>query len=168
LRAGDVITAVDSKTIRTSRELKEEIESEQPGHVITLDVVRARQHLPIKVTAALLPVDRDVASDTDTSHSQTEATSLGLTVEPMSKEAATQYGIDQIPGVIVTAVDEDSLAQQRGVQPGDVITEINRKHITTTRQFRDALKSADKKAGVMINFISNGASRMVVLKPDGE
>ncbi|HEX3719985.1 MAG TPA: trypsin-like peptidase domain-containing protein [Verrucomicrobiae bacterium] len=168
LRPGDVITAVDAKSIKTSRQLKEEIEAEKPGHVIVLDVVRARQHLPIKVTVAALPTAQEMAGDTETPRPQTEAPSLGLTVEAMSKESASQYGIDQIPGVIVTAVEEDSPAQERGIQPGDVITEINRKRITTPRQFREALRSADKKAGMMISLSSNGANRFVVLKADGE
>jgi len=63
---------------------------------------------------------------------------------------------------------EDSPAQARGIQPGDVITEINRKKVTNARQFRDALKSADKKKGMMLNLMSNGASRFVVLKPVAE
>lgn len=168
LRPGDVITAVDDKTIKTSRQLKDEIEAKKPGHVIVLDVVRARQHLSIKVTAAALPTEEEMAAGAHPPNGQTEATSLGLTVEPMSKDLASQYGIEQIPGVIVTAVEEDSPAQQRGIQPGDVITEINRKRITNPRQFRDALNSAEKKGGMMINLISNGASRFVVLKTDGE
>jgi serine protease Do len=109
-----------------------------------------------------------MAGDTEAPRPQTEAPSLGLTVEAMSKESASQYGIDQIPGVIVTAVEDDSSAQEHGIQPGDVITEINRKRITTPRQFREALRSADKKAGMMISLSSNGANRFVVLKADGE
>jgi serine protease Do len=167
LRPGDVITAVNAKSIKTSRQLKEEIEAEKPGHVIVLDVVRARQRLPIKVTLAALPT-AEMAGDTEAPRPQTEAPSLGLTVEAMSKESASQYGIDQIPGVIVTAVEDDSSAQEHGIQPGDVITEINRKRITTPRQFREALRSADKKAGMMISLSSNGANRFVVLKADGE
>ncbi|HEX4122373.1 MAG TPA: trypsin-like peptidase domain-containing protein [Verrucomicrobiae bacterium] len=168
LQPGDVITAVDQKIIKTSRQLKDEIEVEKPGHVIVLNVVRARQHLPIKVTAALLPSEPEVDANAESSRPQTEAPSLGLTVEAMSKDAASQYGIDQTPGVIVTAVEEDSPAQDRGIQAGDVITEINRKRITTPHQFREALKAADKKAGMMINLISSGASRVVVLRADGE
>ena len=37
-------------------------------------------------------------------------------------------------------------ADESGIKPGDVITEINRKQVATPRQFRDAVKSADPKA----------------------
>jgi serine protease Do len=168
LRPGDVITAVDDKTIKTSRQLKDEIAAKPPGKVTVLNVVRAKQHLSIKVTVAALPPEQEMTAETHPSNGQAEAVSLGLTVEPMSKDLASQYGIDQIPGVIVTAVQQDSAADESGLKPGDVITEINRKRVGSPRQFRDAVKSADAKGGIMINLISNGASRFVVLKDNGE
>jgi serine protease Do len=168
LRPGDVVTAVDSKPVATSRQLKDIISAEKPGHTAVLDVVRAHEHIAIKVTVAALPTEQEMAAETPSSSGEIEAASLGLTVEPMSKDLASQYGIDVIPGVVVTAVADDSPAQARGIQPGDVITEINRKKVTNARQFREALKSADKRKGMMLNLMSNGASRFVVLKPTPE
>jgi serine protease Do len=168
LRPHDVITAVDNKTIKTTRQLQEEIAVEKPGQVTVLNVVRAKQHLSIKVTVAALPPEEELAAEMHPSKGQAAAVSLGLTVEPMSKDLASQYGIEQISGVIVTAVQQDSAADESGLKPGDVITEINRKRITNPGQFRTAIKSADAKGGIMINLISNGASRFVVLKDSGE
>jgi serine protease Do len=168
LRPGDVITAVDNKTVKTSRQLKDEIASQAPGHVTVLNVVRARQHLSIKVTVAALPPDQEIVAETRSSNGQTEATSLGLTVEPITRDLASQYGIDENSGVIVAAVQQDSAAAESGLKPGDVITEVNRKRISNPRQFRDAIKSADAKGGIMFNLISNGASRFVVLKDTGK
>ena len=88
LRPGDVIIAVDGKTVRTSRQLKDEIAAKPPGHVTVLDVVRAKQHLSIKVTVAALPAEQEMATETHPSNSQVEAISLGLTVEPMSKKSS--------------------------------------------------------------------------------
>ena len=164
LRPGDVITAVDDKSVKTSRQLKDEIAAKSPGHVTVLNVVRARQHLSIKVTVAALPSGDEMAAESHRSNGQAEETSLGLTVKPITKELAGKFGIDVIPGVIVTAVQEDSAAEESGLKPGDVITEINRKKVATPTQFRDAIRSADSKGGIMINLISEGASRFVVLK----
>jgi serine protease Do len=81
---------------------------------------------------------------------------------------ASQYGIEEVSGVIVTAVQQDSAADESGLKPGDVITEINRKRISNPNQFREAIKSSHAKGGIMINLISNGASRFVVLKDKGK
>jgi serine protease Do len=168
LRPGDVITAVDEKPVKTSRQLKEEIASKTPGHVTLLNVVRAKQHLSIKVTVATLPAEQEIAGEMRPSNGQVEAVSLGLTVERMSKALASQYRIDEVSGVIVTDVQQDSVADESGIKRGDVITEINRKRINNPGQFRDAIKAADTKGGVMINLISSGSSRFVVLKDDGK
>ncbi len=168
LRPGDVITAVDDQAIKTSRQLKDEIASKAPGHLTVLNVVRAREHLSIKVTVAALPAEEEMAGQAHSQNGEAEAVSLGLTVAPLTKDLASQYGIEKISGVVVTEVQQDSVAEENGIKAGDVITEINRKRVTNASQFREAIKTADAKSGIMINLISDGASRFVVLKNTGK
>jgi serine protease Do len=168
LRRGDVITAVDDKAVKTSRQLKDEIAAKPPGHMTVLNVVRASQHISIKVAVAALPNEEEMAGAARPSPRQEDPVSFGLTIEPMSKNLAVEYGIDEISGVMVTGVQQDSKADDIGIKVGDVITEINRKRVTNTRQFREAVKSANPKGGIMLNLMSNGASRFVVLKDDGK
>jgi serine protease Do len=89
---------------------------------------------------------------------------LGITVDSLSKQVAEQYGLSATSGVIVTSVEQDSPADEQGIKAGDVITEVNRKHVSTPRQYREALKTADPKGGLMLNLLSDGTSRFVVLK----
>jgi len=42
----------------------------------------------------------------------------------------------------------------KGLKPGDIITGLNQQTVTNTRQFRDALRKADLKKGVIVNFVS--------------
>ena len=123
-----------------------------------------KEHLALKVTPEALPDEQELASNAHTGNGAIESSTLGLTVQALSKELADQYGVEATSGVIVTAVEQDSPADQHGIKVGDVITEINRQRISTPPQFRDALKAADSKSGMMVNLISNGASRFVVLK----
>jgi serine protease Do len=130
-------------------------------------VVRGKEHLTVKVTPCVMPSEDELAAKAHRSHGAAEATSLGLTVQGLTKELAQQYGVDVISGVIVTAVEQDSSADLHGIKPGDVITEINRQRVSTSRQFRDAVNSADLKRGLMINLVREGASMFVVLKDSG-
>ena len=43
-----------------------------------------------------------------------------------------------------------------------------RKAVANTKQFREALKGADPKKGVIINFTSKGTSRFAILKDSGD
>jgi serine protease Do len=164
LRPGDVIIAIDGNPVKTSRELKDEIAAKTPGHQVILDVVRGPRHLSVKLTPETLPEEKELASNDQPSAGEIEAAPLGLTVQGLTKGLATQYGIDQTSGVIVTSVEQDSVAEDNGLKPGDVITEIDRKSISTPRQFRDALKTANLKRGMMVIVITDGASRFVVLR----
>jgi serine protease Do len=162
LRPGDVITAVDGKTVQTTRQLRDQIADKKAGSETVLLVVRGKDHLSITATPGLTPTGHELVAK-----ASAEPVDLGLTVKGMTKELADQYGVELISGVIVTAVDQDSLADERGIKTGDVITEINRQRISSPRQFRDAVKSADPKRGLMVYLVSEGASRFVILKDSG-
>jgi serine protease Do len=164
LHPGDVITAVDGKNIQTSRQLKDEIAAKKPGLATVLAVVRGREHLSIKVTPEALPNGQELASKSHSGGGPAEDAAFGLTVSALTKDVAEQYGITVTSGVIVTAVEQDSPADEQAIKAGDVITEVNRKHVSNPRQYREALKAADSKGGLMINLISDGGSRFVVLK----
>jgi serine protease Do len=70
--------------------------------------------------------------------------------------------------VIVTEVQRGSAAERKGIRPGDVITEVNHKPVTSPKQFRDVLKAIDPKKGVIVNFTSRGTSKFEILKESGD
>jgi serine protease Do len=72
---------------------------------------------------------------------------LGVSLAPLSKELASRFEIDEdVVGLVVTAVDEDSNASEKGLQPGDIIVEINQEKV---KSLEDVLKQVEKadKAG---------------------
>ena len=167
LRTGDVIVSVEGKTVKTSRELKDAIVLQPPGHVLVLNVVRGKDHLSVKVRTEALPMDAGLAEARHQPDAGSRIPGFGLTVQATTKDLAEQYEVEPDSGVIVTAVERDSPADEKGIQPGDVITQINRQPVTNLKQFRQALKAADARKGLMVNLISNGSSRMVILKDNG-
>jgi serine protease Do len=167
LKPGDVITAVDGKTVQTTRQLRDEISGKKPGRMTALDVVRGKEHLTVKVAPGLMPSTHELAASAPRPRDAVEPASLGLTVQGLTKELAKQYGVEVMAGVLVTAVEQDSPAAVHGLKPGDIITEINRHSVSTPRQFREVVKSADAKRGLMVSFVSKGESSFVILKDTG-
>ncbi|MDB6054466.1 MAG: hypothetical protein JWN25_1989 [Verrucomicrobiales bacterium] len=171
LKPSDVVIAVDGKQVRTTRELKEQIAIKPVGATVVLDVRRfdrdnKSKTLNIKVKTEGLP-STDLASNTKTKEKPKVAedvSSFGITVQPLNKENADKYDVDPGKGVIVVAVEQDSLAETRGIKPGDVITEVNSIPTTSPKAFKDATKNADLEKGVRINIISSGASELIVLR----
>jgi serine protease Do len=167
LRPGDVITAVDGKSVQSVRQLRDEIADRKPGVVTLLSVVRGKEHLSVQVTPGAMPAVEELAAKPRGSRSVIEPASLGLSVQGLTKESAQLYGVDVTAGVLVTAVEQDSPADARGIRAGDVITEINRQRISSLRQYREAMKAADPKRGMTINLVGEGGNRFVVLKDSG-
>ena len=53
---------------------------------------------------------------------------FGLTLGPITDEARKTYSIDaSVEGVLVTAVEPGSEAEEKSVKPGDVIVQVSQK-----------------------------------------
>jgi serine protease Do len=66
-------------------------------------------------------------------------------------------------GVVVTQVDPSSLAASVGLDRGMVIQEVNRKPVTTVKQYKDALAGlGDKQVLLLVN--QGGVSRYLVVE----
>ena len=92
---------------------------------------------------------------------------LGLTVQTLTRALAEKYGVERVPGVVVTAVETDSPAAQQRFRPGDVITQLNRRPVTTSKEFQEGLKARTSK-GVLLDLISDGAPEFRILKDSGD
>jgi Trypsin-like serine proteases, typically periplasmic, contain C-terminal PDZ domain len=61
---------------------------------------------------------------------------LGIYMQPVTKELASYFGLQQPEGVLVSSVAEDSPAQKAGLRRGDIILEYNKNKVNDP----DALK----------------------------
>lgn len=164
LKPFDVIVAVDGEAVKTPRQLKDMISTKKVGQNVTLDVVRGSKHFAVKLKTEALPVENNEKVKPQAGD-QGEESALGLSVQTMNRELADQFDEQMIEGVIVTSVETDSPADEQGIKPGDIINEVNRKPVTNARDFREMLKKADPKRSLLLNVVSGGSIRMVVLRP---
>ena len=165
LKASDVVVAVNGKAVKTSRQLKEAISMTPVGQYVNLDLYRGEKKMAVKVKTEALPESAEEEAPVKTSRQEVEPTRFGINVAPLTRELADRFGIEAKSGVVVTKVEEGSAAEDK-IRKGDVITEVNRKPVSTPKQFNDALKATDPKKGAVVNLISNGTSRFVVLNDE--
>ncbi len=154
--SGDVITAVNGKSIKDSRELARVIGGFAPGSAVKLDVLHNGKSKVVNLTLGQLPNSQEAKADTtdrDDSKRGIEVPGLGMTVAPADK------------GVVITKVDPKSAAADRGMKKGDVILEVAGKSVANPGQVRDAIEAArtDKKSSVLMRLRSGDASRYVAV-----
>jgi serine protease Do len=158
IKSGDVITAVDGKEVAGPRELARMIGAIEPGKSVEVTVWRDGKSETIKMDLGTLPSDKQASNDQEKGQKQEEPTSLadlGLTVSPS----------DDGKGLVVTDVDPNSDAADRGIQAGDVITSVNSREVANAGDVTAAMKDAESagRKAVLMQVTRDDNSRFVAL-----
>jgi serine protease Do len=160
ITAGDVITQVDGKDVASPKELARLIGAYPPGKSVDVTVWRDGKSQSVKVDLGTLPLSDKQASADDQQQPAAPAkpdtlADLGLTV------TKSENG----KGLVVTDVDPDSDAADRGIQPGDVITAVNSNEVNgiddVSKAMADAVKSGRK--AVLMQITRDDNNRFVAL-----
>jgi serine protease Do len=158
--AGDVITGLDGKAVSSPRELARLVASIAPGKSVDVTLWRKGKSEDLKIALGELPgTDKQASADDQTApdtETQTDSLAdLGLTVTRS----------DDGKGLVVTDVDPDSDAADRGIQAGDVIVSVNSTDINQasdlTKAMTDAANSGRK--AVLVRVSRDDTSRFVTL-----
>jgi serine protease Do len=167
LEAQDVVVAVDGETVRDVADLKHHVSRKKVGKPITLDVYRGDKRLQLQVTPGALPEDRLASLRPSARPAPPEpdtAEVLGVKVRELDAENAARVGLEKGEGVLITEVEEDSPASRRQIEPGDVITKVNRKPVRSPKEFAAAMRSADVAKGVSVTVYGERGRKFEVLK----
>ena len=136
----DVIVSVDGEQISDARDLTGKIASLPVGTTANVGVIRDGKKKTFKVTIAKREDDR-IASQGRKSPKEDAA--LGIRVSDISPEIARRFKLDDTDGIIVVDIAKGSKAAEAGLQPGDIIKEVNRKEIRSVEQFETAISEID-------------------------
>ncbi len=166
IESGDVITGVNGQPVHDARDLARTIGGFAPGSAVKLNVLHKGQDKTIDLTLGTLPNSTQAnASDHDNDNGSsasrgTDVGKLGLSVAPASSVAGAGK-----QGVVVTNVDPNGPASERGFKEGDVILEVAGKEVSTPTDVRDALASArsDKKNSVLMRVRTGDQARFVAV-----
>lgn len=76
----------------------------------------------------------------------------GIAVENLDGDAAAQVGVPPgTTGVVVTDIDPSSQAVDSGLQPGDVIQQVNRQPVRNVREFTQAARNSKDDTLLLVN-----------------
>jgi serine protease Do len=153
LVSGDIIKSIDDKTIKNVNELVKEIQKKKVGQKVKLNLIRDGKSTTIEVTLTSMPEKPEAAKEKEVEEK------MGASVQELTPQLALRYRISGIKrGVVVVGVEDGSLADEIGLQEGDVILEINRKKIETTKDFEKAMKDANIDKGILFHLHRKGSS----------
>ncbi|MEO7654670.1 MAG: Do family serine endopeptidase, partial [Sphingomicrobium sp.] len=146
LKQGDVILRVNGQAVTPEQTVSYLIANVPVGSRVPLDIVRGGKRLTLTVTVAQRPTEDALARlnngaddgnpDGPPSSGQlAPQTALGLGLTPLTPELITRGNLPpDARGVMVTSVDPNSDAAERGLQRGDLIMSVNNQAVTNPAQ----------------------------------
>src|SRR6201996_927684 len=146
---GDIITAIDGQAVDDSYDLTRRVASVPAGNVANFTVSRQGKPLQLKATIAVRPDQQQLASnapDKDGTMAPASASVAGLGLSSLTPEAKRSFNIGDkvITGAVITKVDPDSDAADKGLQPGDVVLRIGNKAVRNPADFQAGVAEAKK------------------------
>jgi serine protease Do len=170
---GDVITQFAGKKVGNPRELQELVERCELGSKQTVTVVRESKPTELTVTVKALPKTLSLASGKVAPQEGEEAAppavenkEIGVEVSELTIEKSKELGFENFSGVLVTRVDENSIAYAKGLRPDMLILKVGKRPVGSVAEFEEAIKGESLSKGILLQVRTQGGNRFVVLKQE--
>ena len=168
LQTGDVITQVNDTKVVNGSTLQVAVSEMAPGTKIALSVIRNGKTVNLNLTVGQFNGSSEVASnDGQDGQGGANTGKLGLTISNLTSNARQQINApDQLHGVVVESVRPASPADDAGIQPGDVILEVNRKPADSANQFASEVHQNEDGKDLLLLVWSKGNASYRTIHPD--
>jgi serine protease Do len=167
VKSGDIITEFSGDKVTDARKLQFEVADVRPGKEVAIQVLREGKIIDLKATVGdKHPRKGGLANDdhSGNQNSDDQGTLNGVGVADLDPQARQEAEIpSKIQGVVVTAVEPNSKAAEAGLQPGDVIQEINRQPVHTADEAVKLTENPDSKRTLLRVWSAHRGTRFVVV-----
>jgi len=165
IKSGDVITRLDGKAIENSTMLRNRVAEMPVGLSVEIEVLRDKKPLKLSVKVAEQP--KDMTAGVESVKGEGKSTALtGLEVQNLTSDISGKLNLPRgTQGVVVSGVESGSVADEAGIQTGDVIIELNRKALRNTDDFRRLSKSISKDESALLLIVRQGRKLFVAINP---
>jgi len=151
IESGDVIVSFDGKDVTDMHRLPRLVAESEVGKEVPLTVIRKGKEVSLRVKVGELEAHDDADKEDQQQVEKPSPTNtekvedLGLSIAPISSALRDRYGINKNQnGVVVIAVANDGIAADKGIQPGDVISQAAQQDIKAPKDLIDLVKQAKK------------------------
>ncbi|WP_373353819.1 Do family serine endopeptidase [Pseudoroseicyclus sp. CXY001] len=168
--AGDVILTFDGQEVESTRELVNIVGNSPVGKEVQVDILRNGEEVTIGVTLGRREENVEEvfpAAQQDDLMPQSDEI-LGLELSEITPELSEEYDLGDLAGLLVTNVDPLSDAGEKGILPGDVITEAGQQPVASLDDFTARIDEAVEagRRSLLLLIRRGGDPRFVALVID--
>src|SRR5215469_13432703 len=167
---GDIVLALNGKSVEDNRDLTRRVALLSAGSKATFTISRSGQQRTVTVQIGAKKEDMQVASTGSPKGmvgAETTGEAMGLGLASVTPEVRRAFSLDgNVSGVVVTKVDPNSDAADKGIEPGDVVVSVADTAVHTPKDIQNRIaqvKSQGRKSVLVLVTGSNG-QRFVALK----
>jgi len=151
----DIILQLNGERIKNVTHLSTRIGSTNPGTKIEIKILRNGDAKTVPVTIGEYPAEEPQASVKKQSME-----SLGFSVSDLNPALRSRLNIDEdVKGIVVINVEQNSAAFQAGVREGDLILKFNRKTVTSVSEFYDMIKDVEAGQPIAL-YLKRGEQKL--------
>ncbi len=167
LQRGDVITRVGDAEVASADALRYAISRYKPGAEVPLSVFRKGESRPMSVKLGELPGNVSVSrkgrpagdaaesDEVEANPAMQTLEKLGIQgVQTFDRRLARQLGASFEPGVMVTAVRENSKAAAQGIGRGTIITHVMDAQVTSVDDLGEEVAAIAKDAPIRLSVLT--------------
>jgi serine protease Do len=163
IKPGDILTRIDDTLIDTPSRLSRVVAGLLPGAKTKVEIIRDQQRLVLDI-ALIERRDRTVTASLPQARPEVKDIKLGLEVQALTPGLADQFKLRDSRGVLITKVDPGSLAQNEGLQEGDLIKEVNRADVGSVEEFNGAISKVRPGETILLRVLRESRAFFVVLR----
>jgi serine protease Do len=158
LKAGDIVTEINGKKIKDTHDLLLTVASFHVGDKVNVKVLRDGRELTFQVVISERRDQPEVVAKKGVKEN------FGMSVQDITPEIGRYLGIPRKSGVVVVQVEEGSPADEVGIQPQDIILQVNKVKITSVKDYAKEMAKKSSKGSVMLLIKRGQATFFVALR----
>jgi len=161
IKQGDIIKEVDGKAVRDTHELLRVVAMVPVGKKVNVKILREGALKDFQVSVAEREESKELASARKDSKEN-----YGMMVQEITPEIARRLGMSTPAGVLVTQVREGSSAEDAGIQPQDVILQINKVKINNLKDYQREIAKKTAEDRILLLIKRGRGTYYVALRND--
>lgn len=166
MKAGDVIVSFDGHSVADTRDLVRRVADAPVGKAVDVVVMRDGKETNLSITLGRRETAENEATPAQPGQPEAPAQVLGMTLAPLDDSMRAEMGLaDDAQGLVVQSLDETGDAWDKGLRPGDVITEAGQQPVAQVGDLNsriDEAREAGRKS-VLLLVRRGGEPRFVAL-----
>jgi serine protease Do len=162
IKRGDIIIEFNGHPVAEMNDLPRLVADTVPGTKASVKVLRDGKEKTFNVTVTELTEERQASEAKEEGGG--EQNPLGLMVKNITPELARHFHLRDTRGVLVEGVEQDSAAADAGIQPGDIVMEIDNQAVSTVKEFQTEADRLKKGAFARLLIKRQGRTQYVTLE----